>query len=116
MERPETRYVAVGDADVAYQVFGQGSPDVLFCYGLGGHIDYYWDLELLSEGWRRIATRNRSVLFDPRGTGASDSVPTDVLPTWEQWAEDIGAVLDAVGSRDAVLIANIEAGALALLF
>ena len=116
MERPETRYVTVGDADVAYQVFGQGSPDVLFCYGLGSHIDYYWDLDLLAEGWRRIASTNRSILFDPRGTGGSDRVPLDVLPTWEEWAEDLGAVLDAAGSETAVLIANIEAGALALLF
>ena len=116
MDRPETRYVAVGDADVAYQVFGRGSPDVLFCYGLGSHIDYFWDLDLIADGWRRIASTNRSILFDPRGTGASGSVPRDVLPTWEQWAEDLGAVLDAVGSQTAVLVANIEAGALALLF
>ncbi len=70
VERPETRYVAVGDADVAYQVFGQGSPDVLFCYGLGSHIDYFWDLEQLADSWRRIASKNRSILFDRRGTGA----------------------------------------------
>jgi len=116
VERPETRYVAVGDADVAYQVFGQGSPDVLFCYGLGSHIDYFWDLEQLADSWTRIASNNRSILFDRRGTGASDSVPRAVLPTWEEWAEDLGAVLDAVGSEHAVLIASMEAGAIALLF
>ncbi len=108
--------MAVGDADVAYQVFGQGSPDVLFCYGLGSHIDYFWDLHQLADSWRRIASKNRSILFDRRGTGASDSVPRDVLPTWEEWAEDLAAVLDVVGSRQAVLIASMEAGAIALLF
>jgi class 3 adenylate cyclase len=116
VERPETRYVVVGDADVAYQVFGQGSPDVLFCYGLGSHIDYFWDLEQLADSWRRIASKNRSILFDRRGTGASDSVPRDVLPTWEEWAEDLGAVLDVADSQQAVLIASMEAGAIALLF
>jgi pimeloyl-ACP methyl ester carboxylesterase/class 3 adenylate cyclase len=116
VERPETRYVSVGDADVAYQVFGQGFPDVLFCYGLGGHIDYFWDLEQLADLWRRIASNKRSILFDRRGTGASGSVPRAVLPTWEEWAEDLGAVLDAVDSQQAVLIASMEAGAIALLF
>jgi len=116
VERPETKYVAVGDADVAYQVFGRGSPDVLFCYGLGRHIDYFWDLEQLADSWRRIASKNRSILFDRRGTGASDSVPRHVLATWEEWAEDLAAVLDVVGSHQAVLIASMEAGAIALLF
>ena len=116
MERPETRYVAVGDADVAYQVFGQGAPDVLFCYGLGSHIDYFWDLEFLSDAWSRISANNRSILFDRRGTGASDPVPRDVLATWEEWAEDLGAVLDVVESQNAVIIASMEAGAIAILY
>jgi class 3 adenylate cyclase len=116
VERPETKYVAVGDADVAYQVFGHGAPDVLFCYGLGSHIDYFWDLEYLVDAWSRISANNRSILFDRRGTGASDPVPRDVLPTWEEWAEDLGAVLDAVGSEQAVIIASMEAGAIAVLY
>ncbi|HLM95652.1 MAG TPA: alpha/beta hydrolase [Acidimicrobiales bacterium] len=80
MERPETKYVTVGDADVAYQVFGQGSPDVLFCYGLGSHIDYFWDLDQLADFWRRIATKNRSILFDRRGTATSCDTWTCVQP------------------------------------
>ena len=39
MEAPETRYVAVGASDVAYQVFGDGPIDFLYTYGLGTHID-----------------------------------------------------------------------------
>ena len=64
VDRPETRYVAVGDGDVAYQVFGRGSPDVLFCYGLGSHIDYFWDLDLTVDGWGGL----------PRRTGPSSSI------------------------------------------
>ena len=30
MEAPETRYVAVGDADVAYQIVGDGPFDILY--------------------------------------------------------------------------------------
>jgi hypothetical protein len=38
-----TRYAAVGDADVAYQVVGDGPFDLLCFYGLGSHIDLLWD-------------------------------------------------------------------------
>lgn len=33
VSRPETRYVSVGDADVAYQVFGSGPIDLVFLSG-----------------------------------------------------------------------------------
>jgi class 3 adenylate cyclase/alpha-beta hydrolase superfamily lysophospholipase len=116
MEAPETRYIAVGDADVAYQVLGHGPIDLLFCYGLGSHLEHYWDdlpgWELLSD----LASFTRLILFDRRGTGASDGVPRNATPTWEEWAEDLGAVLDAVGSRQAAIMATLEAGAIAILF
>ena len=44
-EVPQTQYVAVGDADVAYQVFGDGPIDVVYFYGLGNHIDLLWTME-----------------------------------------------------------------------
>jgi hypothetical protein len=67
---PQTRYVAVGDADVAYQVFGDGSLDVLYFYGLGSHVDLVWDLASY-----RIVNAfvpfSRVIQFDRRGSGAS---------------------------------------------
>lgn len=113
---PDTNYVSVGDANVAYQVIGQGSPDFLHCFGLGSHVDLSWDLPGAREFWRRMATFCRPILFDRRGTGASDGVPFQAMPTWEEWAEDIGAVLDAVGSTEAVLAAELDAGPFAILF
>ncbi len=44
MNRPETQYVAVGDADIAYQVIGDGPVDLLYCYGLGSHLEHFWDM------------------------------------------------------------------------
>ena len=53
--------------------------------------------------------------FDRRGTGASDPLPPDPLPAWEAYTEELGAVMDAVGSRRAALLANgPEAGPMAL--
>ena len=40
-EMAETRYVAVGDADVAYRVMGDGPFDLLYFYGLGSHVDMH---------------------------------------------------------------------------
>lgn len=115
MEAPETRYVAVGEADVAYQVLGKGS-DLLFCYGLGSHIDLYWGDYPDWEMFAKLASFMRLILLDRRGTGASDGVPRGNTPTWEEWAEDFGAVLDAAGSNQAAILATLDAGPIAILF
>lgn len=47
----------------------------------------------------------RLIFFDQPGTGASDPVTPEALPTLEQWADSITAVLDHLGSREAVLVA-----------
>jgi class 3 adenylate cyclase len=113
---PETRYVRVGEADVAYQVLGEASPDYLYCYGLGSQIDLAWDLPGAAGFFRHLASFCRPILFDRRGTGASDGPLRREVPTWEEWTEDIGAVLDAVGSTEAVLGADLDAGPFAILY
>jgi class 3 adenylate cyclase/pimeloyl-ACP methyl ester carboxylesterase len=117
VDRPETRYAAVDDADIAYQATGDGPLDLLFCYGFGSAIDLGWDeATTYPEFYRRLASFSRLVLFDRRGTGASDPISAGVFPTWESWAEDAGAVLDAVDAERAVLFGALDAGALAVLY
>src|SRR5262249_4127556 len=58
----------------------------------------------------------RVILFDRRGTGASDSVPRHAIPTIEEWTDDVLAVLDAAGSERATIIASVDAGPVAVLF
>jgi class 3 adenylate cyclase len=116
MERPETRYVAVGDADVAYQVIGSGPVDLMYCHGLGSHVELVWDLPPAAAFLTRLASFARLIFFDRRGTGGSDSVSRSQMPTWETWAEDMGAVLDAAGSRRAALFASLDAAPIAVLF
>jgi pimeloyl-ACP methyl ester carboxylesterase len=55
-------------------------------------------------------------VFDRRGTGVSDGISPDTPPTWEDWAEDVRAVLDAVGSRRAAVMAGLDTGPMAILF
>jgi pimeloyl-ACP methyl ester carboxylesterase len=56
------------------------------------------------------------ILFDRRGTGPSDPLPLDSLPPWESYAEELAAVLDAVGCQRAAIMAELDAGPTALLF
>jgi class 3 adenylate cyclase len=119
MDAPETQYVNVGDADVAYQVLGDGSFDLLYCIGMGSHIELLWDLPHAADFFKRLASFSRLILFDRRGMGASDPLPSVAgkrLPPWEEWAEDMRAVLDAAESDEAALVGEQEAGAMAVLF
>jgi len=112
----QTRYVAVGDADVAFQVVGDASVDLLYFYGLGSHLE----LLRLTDGWNefleRLTAFARVILFDRRGTGASDGVPRAAIPSVEEWTEDICAVLDAAGADQVAIIAAVDAGPIAMLF
>ena len=111
---PKTRYVSVGDADVAYQIVGDGPLDLVAFYGLGSHIELLWDWA--GPFFDKLTSFSRLVLFDRRGTGSSDPVPLNALPTWEQATEDLQAVLDAVGSEHAAVYAEADAGPIAVLF
>ena len=50
----------------------------------------------------------RLILFDKRGTGLSDPVPVDQLPTLEQRMDDVRAVMDAAGSEQAALMRDLR--------
>jgi class 3 adenylate cyclase len=113
-EPVETRYVAVGDADVAYQVVGDGPFDLLCCYGLGSQIDLLWELPRAPAG--AFSSFARTIQFDRRGTGMSDAVPRGGLATWEEWTDDVRAVLDAAECERAAIYAEVDAGPIAVLF
>ena len=113
---PETRYARLGDLHLAYQVLGEGPPDILLLDQWFGHVDAQWDVPPLAEFRERLASFGRLIMFDKRGTGLSDPIPTSSLPTLEEFMADIPAVLDTVGSERAALIANIGGGILAMPF
>jgi pimeloyl-ACP methyl ester carboxylesterase len=115
MDPPETRYVQVGEADVAYQVFGDGPSDLLHAGALGAHIELFWEWPSFAEHLRRLASFSRVIFFDRRGSGLSDAVARNALPTWEEWAEDMTAVLDVAGSSRAAIFAPLDAGGPALV-
>ncbi len=75
-----------------------------------------WDEPTLARFLGRLASLGRLITFDKRGTGLSDRVPEDQLPTHEERMDDLRAVMDAVGSKRAALLGISEGGGLCALF
>ena len=114
MATPVTRYAKSGDVHIAYQVFGNGSIDLVFAPGFISHIENYWDHPELARWLLRLGSLARVVIFDKRGTGLSDPVPE--IPSLEQRMDDVRAVMDAVGIESAAQLGISEGGAPAALF
>jgi class 3 adenylate cyclase len=112
----ETKYAWLGRDRIAYQVLGEGPPDLVVSFGSFGHIDLAWEDPGIALFFRTLASFSRLILFDRRGTGASDPVLLDALPPWEGYAEELDAVLDQVGSERVAIMAHVDAGAMAMLF
>jgi len=113
---PVTRYAKAGELSIAYQVVGEGPFDLLWIPGWVSNVELAWEEPLLAHFFERLARFSRLILFDKRGTGLSDRVPTDELPALDERLDDVVAVLDAVGSERAALLSHSEGGNLALLF
>ena len=113
---PQTRYAKSGDANVAYQVVGDGPVDLVYVPGWVSHVELAWELPDLVLGFERLASFSRLILFDKRGTGMSDPVPPSELPMLEQRMDDVRAVMDAVGSARAAIFGASEGGNMSMLF
>jgi class 3 adenylate cyclase/pimeloyl-ACP methyl ester carboxylesterase len=112
----ETRYALNGTLRVAYRASREGPRDIVFVSNWFTNCEVVPELPSL-QGWIEAMTSlGRMIFFDQPGTGASDPVTPDALPTLEQWADSITAVLDDLGSREAVLLAVDGAFATAALF
>ena len=113
----DIRYVKAPDnAYVAYQVAGDGPPDVLSLVLWGSHITFGREVPAVARYFRGLASFSRVILFDQRGAGLSDPLGPYEQPTLEQTAGDMLAVLDDVGSEATTLVANNVCGLLAIFF
>lgn len=71
-----------------------------------------WDLPELRAFLDRLAGLGRLIVFDKRGVGMSDRVPLPV--GLEEMVDDLVAVMNAAGSRRAVVVGWLEGAATAL--
>lgn len=115
MDREDICYAKSGDVDVAYDVVGIDSPDLLAFSSAVLPIDSVNEEPSLARFHDRLASFSRVIRFDMRGVGMSDPVTPSSPPTLEQWMHDAVAVLDAVGSKRTVLFAPRDSSLHAIL-
>ncbi len=112
--KPATQYTKNGRINIAYQVFGAGPIDLVYIPGWVSNIDLMWACPELVNFLLELGKIARVILFDKRGTGLSDRIVE--LSTLEERMDDIGAVMDAMGSQKAVLFGHSEGGSVSALF
>jgi class 3 adenylate cyclase len=112
--QPETRYAWLGQDRIAYQVLGEGPPDLVMAAAVT--VDVAWEDPGVALFLRSLASFSRLILFDRRGVGASDPPPPDPLPPWESYVEELAVVLDEVGSERAAILAEVETTPAAIFF
>jgi pimeloyl-ACP methyl ester carboxylesterase len=114
--QPETRYAKSGEVHIAYQVVGDGPFDLVYVPGWISNVELMWEEPAHARLLSRLASFSRLILFDKRGTGLSDPVPLDRLPTLEQRMDDLRAVMEAAGSEHAAIFGSSEGGLMSVLF
>jgi len=112
---PRTQYARSGDVYLAYQVIGDGPYDIVLVLDWASHLEVLWEQPWVVELVSALATYSRVLWFDMRGVGLSDRIGDAAVPP-EEWMEDVGAVMDAAGSRRATLFANGHASQMAMLY
>jgi DNA-binding SARP family transcriptional activator/pimeloyl-ACP methyl ester carboxylesterase len=105
---PRTRYAESDGLHIAFQTFGDGPVDIVMAPGFVSHVERAWEEPRLRAFLDALAKTSRVIIFDRRGTGLSDRI--GAAPTTEATAADISAVMDAAGSRKAVLFGASEGG------
>jgi class 3 adenylate cyclase/pimeloyl-ACP methyl ester carboxylesterase len=118
VDTPETQYTKTTDGvHIAYQVLGEGPFDFVFVNStFTSNVEIVWEWHELASSLRWLASRGRLLLFDRRGTGLSDGVSGERLPTLDARMDDIRAVMDAVGLSRAVLFGLEDGAAQCFLF
>jgi len=99
-----TQYVRSGDADIAYQVLGDGPSDIVFVLDWGSHLEELAAQPFLAEWLAALSRFARVLWFDMRGIGMSGPVTGGT--SVEAWMGDLEAVMDAAGSTRAALLAH----------
>jgi len=84
----ETKKIHVGDIDMAYKIFGNGSP-ILLINGYSAPLDF-WDPTLLE----KLASNHTVITFDNRGIGNTTS--GDKQFSIPQFAEDTSGLMEAL--------------------
>lgn len=110
---PEVRYVVRDGKSIAFQRFGSGERRAV-TFGNIGNLDLLWTDAGSADVMVRGADRAEWVAFDQLGFGLSD--PVDHVPTLEERAADLGAVMDAAGFDRATICASYDCCLTSIVF
>jgi class 3 adenylate cyclase len=112
-----TRYVKTSDGtNIAYRVIGDGPIDIVYVPGWVSNVETLDEPGPLRTYYERFASFSRLILFDKRGTGASDRVSPNELPSIEQRMDDLRAVMDALSLERATVVGVSEGGPMSIVF
>jgi class 3 adenylate cyclase len=110
------RYARNRDVSLAYEVFGEGDRDILVTFGWIGSFQSALEHPAHARWFHRLASFGRVIVWDKRGTGLSERLPADRLPTLEERMDDMRVVMDAVGSERATALGISEGASLSAVF
>jgi pimeloyl-ACP methyl ester carboxylesterase len=81
----ETRYAKTADGlHIAYYTLGDGPTDLVQVGSYFSNLEHIWSHPTLSSAFRALAELGRLIGFDGRGTGLSDRLRGDQLPSLEK--------------------------------
>lgn len=102
-----TGFVDVPDAKIFYATYGKGEPVVLLHGGLGN--GDHWGFQLPA-----LAAKYQVIAIDSRNQGRSTMTKSKTKLSYTAMANDVIAVLDALGIQRAAVIGWSDGGAIAL--
>src|SRR5580658_9423394 len=112
-----TRYTRTAEgAYLAYQVSGDGPLDLVLPITGSAAVELIWEEPTFSGFVSRLASFARLITFDPQGFGSSGRLKADAVPAVQTWKDDIGSVMDAVGSQRAAILSWGEATGATMFF
>ena len=108
---PPIRYARSGDLHIAYWEYGDGPIDLLWVPTWIWESEHIWEDPYTAKMFERFGSFARIITFDRRGTGMSD--PVVGAPMLEEQMDDVVAVMDAAGSKEAAVLSMLEASTMA---
>ncbi len=101
---PEVRYSMRDGRSIAYQRWGVGGRRMIMIGAALGNLDLVWGDPALYDAFVAVGERSEVMIYDQLGQGLSDAV--DHVPTLEERAADLRAVMDAGGFETATICAE----------
>jgi len=111
---PETCYAETDWPSIAYQAFGSGGQDLPIVPGIVPRVEAHSQYTNCARTLHSLVQRIRVIFFDGRGQGPSERF--EGQPTLEERMGEVRAVMQAAGSKPAVLRATADGEPMGALF